>query len=129
MTGIPMHWAVVTIGVTTIVYTYFGGMRAVLWTDFLQFTVYMIGAIIAFSLLLNRLPGGWEQLVAMGEKAGKLRIFDLTWDWSEPYGLWAGLIGGLFITLGSWAGLSSADCDSERSAASSRSSALSSSSR
>jgi len=101
MTGIPMHWAVVAIGVTTIVYTYLGGMRAVLWTDFLQFTVYMIGAIIAFSLLLDRLPGGWEQMVAMGEEAGKLRIFDLAWDWSEPYGLWAGLIGGLFITLGS----------------------------
>jgi len=101
MTGIAMHWAVVAIGIATIVYTYFGGMRAVLWTDFIQFTVYMAGAMLAFGLLLNRLPGGWEQLVSLGGEAGKLRLFDLALDWSEPYGLWAGLIGGLFITLGS----------------------------
>ena len=101
MTGIPMHWAVVTIGTATIIYTYFGGMRAVLWTDFLQFTVYMAGALIAFALLLNKLPGGWDHLVTMGGEAGKLRVFDLALDWSEPYGLWAGLIGGIFITLGS----------------------------
>ena len=49
----------------------------------------------------SRLPGGWGQLVEMGGEAGKLRLFDLGLDWSEPYGLWAGLIGGVFITLGS----------------------------
>ena len=37
----------------------------------------------------------------MGEAAGKFRVFDFAFDWSQPYGLWAGLIGGLFITLGS----------------------------
>ena len=42
-----------------------------------------------------------DQLVTVGEAAGKLRVFDLSFDWSQPYGLWAGLIGGLFITLGS----------------------------
>jgi len=101
MTGIPMHWAVVTIGIATIIYTYFGGMRAVLWTDFLQFTVYMAGAMLAFGLLLSKLPGGWDQLVTMGGEAGKLRVFDFGLDWSEPYGFWAGLVGGIFITLGS----------------------------
>jgi SSS family transporter len=101
MTGIPMYWAVVAIGVATIVYTYFGGMRAVLWTDSLQFVVYMAGASLAFWLLLDRLPGGWQQMMSMGEAAGKLRVFDFALDWSEPYGFWAGLIGGVFITLGS----------------------------
>ena len=101
MTGIPMHWAVVTIGLATIVYTYLGGMRAVLWTDFLQFVVYMGGAMLAFWLLLDRLPGGWQEMMSMGEAAGKLRVFDFTLSWSEPYGFWAGLIGGIFITLGS----------------------------
>jgi SSS family solute:Na+ symporter len=66
MTGIPMHWAVVTIGSATIVYTYLGGMRAVLWTDFLQFLVYMGGAALAFWLLLERLPGGWQQMMSGG---------------------------------------------------------------
>jgi len=101
MTGIPLAWAVAAIGVTTIVYTYFGGMRAVLWTDLVQFVIYIGGALIAFDLLLGRLPNGWTDLVALGGEAGKLRVFDFSLDWAEPYALWAGLFGGIFVTLGS----------------------------
>jgi SSS family solute:Na+ symporter len=101
MTGIPLHWAVVAVGVTTIVYTYAGGLRAVMWTDFVQFVIYIAGAVVAFAVILRLLPGGWSQLVAMGGAAGKLRVLDLSLKWSEPYGLWAGLIGGAFFTLGS----------------------------
>ncbi len=101
MTGIPLPWAVAVIGATTILYTFFGGIRAVLWTDLVQFAVYMGGAAIALGLLIHRLPGGFEQLLSIGGEAGKLRLFDLSLDWSEPYGLWAGLIGGVFVTLGS----------------------------
>lgn len=101
MTGIAMHWAVIAIGTTTIIYTFLGGMRAVLWTDFVQFFVYIGGALLAFGLILQKLPGGLGELLAVGEAAGKWQVFDLRLDWSEPYGLWAGLIGGIFITLGS----------------------------
>jgi len=101
MTGISIPWAVTALGITTIVYTYLGGMRAVLWTDLIQFFLYLIGALIALGAILTRLPGGWDQLIAMGQEAGKLRAFDLTLDPSEPYGLWAGLVGGSFIALGS----------------------------
>jgi len=101
MTGIPLAWAVAAIGVTTIVYTYFGGMRAVLWTDLVQFVIYIGGALIAFDLLLGRLPNGWSDLVALGGEAGKLRVFDFSLDWAEPYALWAGLFGGIFVTLSS----------------------------
>jgi SSS family transporter len=101
MTGIPLHWAVIVMGVATIIYTFFGGIRAVLVTDLVQFVIYISGAIVALALIVNRLPGGWDQMISIGEAAGKLRVFDLTFDWSQPYCLWAGLIGGLFITLGS----------------------------
>jgi SSS family solute:Na+ symporter len=101
MTGFPLHWSVVAVGAATIVYTYVGGLPAVLWTDFIQFVIYVAGAVVAFWVILARLPGGWSQLLAMGNAAGKLRVFDLRLDWSEPYGLWAGLVGGAFITLGS----------------------------
>ena len=101
MIGIQLHWAVVAMGIGTIVYTFFGGIKAVLVTDLVQFVIYIGGALVAFSLILKRLPGGWDQLVSVGGSAGKLRVFDLAFDWSQPYGLWAGLIGGLFITLGS----------------------------
>ena len=101
MTGISIAWAVAALGATTIVYTYLGGMRAVLWSDMIQFVLYLAGALVAFGAILARLPGGWHQLVAMGEAAGKFRMFDVRLDWSEPYGLWAGLVGGAFIALGS----------------------------
>ncbi|MEE8526345.1 MAG: sodium:solute symporter [Thermoanaerobaculia bacterium] len=101
MTGIALHWAVAAIGVATIVYTFVGGMRAVIWTDVVQLFVYVGGAVVAFLLILNRLPEGWSQLMTMGQEAGKLRIFDLGLDWKQPYGLWAGLVGGAFVALGS----------------------------
>lgn len=101
MTGISIPWAVAALGVTTVVYTYVGGMRAVLWTDLIQFFLYLAGALVAFGVILDRLPGGWDQLIAMGSEAGKLRVLDFSLDWSEPYGFWAGLFGGVFVTFGS----------------------------
>ncbi len=101
MTGIPLHWAVALLGAATIAYTFFGGMRAVLWTDLVQFAIYVSGAGVALALLLDRLPGGWGQMMEIGGAAGKLEVLELGLDWSEPYGLWAGLIGGVFLSLGS----------------------------
>jgi solute:Na+ symporter, SSS family len=101
MTGISIPWAVTALGVTTVVYTYLGGMRAVLWSDLIQFVLYLTGALVAFGAILMNLPGGWDQLVSMGQAAGKFRALDFRLDWSEPFGFWAGLVGGAFITLGS----------------------------
>ncbi len=101
MTGIALHWAVTAIGLTTILYTFFGGMRAVVWTDLVQFIVYMLGGGVAFALILHRLPAGWGQLIEIGDAAGRLRVFDLGFDISNPYGLWAGLLGGIFVSFGS----------------------------
>ena len=101
LTGIAMAWAVIAIGATTILYTFFGGMRAVLWTDLVQFAVYTAGAGLALVLILERLPGGWGQVLSVGEAAGKLQVIDLAWSWSSPYTLWAGLLGGIFLSLGS----------------------------
>ena len=101
VTRIPIHWAVVAIGLATITYTFFGGMRAVLWTDMVQFFVYVAGAIVALWLLLGELPGGWTQMLATAEASGKLRLFDFALDFTNPYVFWAGLAGGCFLTLGS----------------------------
>jgi Na+/proline symporter len=83
------------------VYTFFGGMKAVVWTDAIQFVVYMAGAGVALALLVSRLPGGWEQLWTVAASADKLRAVDLGLSFTEPYVLWAGLIGGAFLTFGS----------------------------
>jgi SSS family transporter len=97
----PLAWAVVVMGLTTVVYTYVGGMKAVLWTDLVQFVVYMAGAVAALWMLVGLLPGGLPQLFSMGAAAGKFHTFDLALNLHDPYVLWAGVVGGAFLTLGS----------------------------
>jgi SSS family transporter len=101
MAHIPLGWAIVIVGVTTIVYTFFGGMKAVVWTDVAQFVIYILGAIVAFGILVSQLPGGFETLWSAAQAQGKLRVFDPSFDLTNPYNIWAGLIGGLFLTIGS----------------------------
>jgi SSS family transporter len=93
--------SIALVGVTTIFYTFVGGMKAVVWTDVIQFVVYVLGAIVALGMLVNRLPGGWGELVAVGSAAGKFRWFDFSAALDSPYTLWAGVIGGTFLTFGS----------------------------
>jgi solute:Na+ symporter, SSS family len=101
VTGLSLTWAVVLTGGATLVYTFFGGMQGVLWTDLVQFVIYIGGALFAFYLLLERLPGGFSELLAVGGEAGKLRFFDPSFDLAEPYTFWAGIFGGVFVALGS----------------------------
>jgi SSS family solute:Na+ symporter len=101
ISGISLEWAVVLVGLTTVVYTFFGGMKSVVWTDAIQFVVYLVGAAVALAILVSRLPGGLEQLVTVAAAGGKLRAIDLSWSLSNAYTLWAGLIGGAFLTFGS----------------------------
>lgn len=98
LTGWNFVTSVAAVGVATIVYTFFGGIRAVIWTDFVQFFIYMIGAFVAGWVLLDKVPGGWSAVVEAGESAGKFVIFDFRFEISKPYTFWAGLIGGGFLT-------------------------------
>jgi SSS family transporter len=93
--------AIVVVGVVTIVYTYLGGMKAVLWTDLVQFLVKIGGAALAFVFILYNLPGGWGEFVAAGEAAGKFRLLDTAWDPTVALNLWAGVIGGAVFSMAS----------------------------
>jgi SSS family transporter len=100
LTGMSVGASVVAITAVTLVYTFFGGMRAVVWTDVAQFAIYLTGAAAAFWILLRALPGGMQHVL---DSAGpdKLRVVNLSFDLAEPYTLWSGLLGGAFISLGS----------------------------
>lgn len=93
----PIGWAILAVGLTTIVYTYLGGMKAVIWIDVIQFHIYIIGAIIALLILVGKLPGGWGELWRQAEAAHKFRVFDFRFDLTKPYTFWAGLIGGMVL--------------------------------
>jgi SSS family transporter len=86
----------------TMFYTFEGGMRAVIWTDVIQFALYMTGAIAAFFLLLHKIPGGWPEVTqAAAAAGGKLRVFDFAFSLTRSYTFWSGLIGGTFLTMAS----------------------------
>jgi SSS family transporter len=90
--------SVLVMGITTIVYTYLGGMSAVIWTDIIQLVIYLIGAAFALLILLDRIPGGWSAAMSVAGTADKLRVFDFTWDIARSYTFWSGVIGGAFLT-------------------------------
>jgi len=98
--GWPMPWCIVLIGIATILYTFFGGIKSVVWTDCLQFVVYIAGGVIAGLVIVSRIPGGWNELAAFASEHDKLRLFDFSLNFTEPYTFFAGLVGGTFLTLG-----------------------------
>ena len=98
-TGLDISVSVVAVGLTTIGYTVFGGIRSVIWTDCLQFVTYLAGAIVAALVLMGQLPGGWHEFTDFASRYDKLRIIDTSFDPALPYTLWAGLIGGMFVTM------------------------------
>ena len=98
--GWPFGWSVVAMGAVTIVYTVFGGLRSVVWNDCIQFVIYMLGGAAAVVIIASNLPGGWNQLWAFAESSGKSRVFEFRFSMSDPYNIWAGLIGGAVLTIG-----------------------------
>lgn len=94
----PLGVAILVVIGVTLLYTVRGGLRAVIWNDALQLLVYLGGALVAAVLLVQRIPGGWEAARAMLAGAGKLQLLDPTWSWTDPYTLWAGVIGGAALT-------------------------------
>ena len=99
VTGIPDTWAVLLIGAITALYTFYGGFLAVVWNDVIQLGIYLVGAAIAFQLLLGRLPGGWSDFLLWAETSDKLQVLDFSFSLSSPYTFWSGLVGGAFLTL------------------------------
>jgi SSS family transporter len=94
--------SIVIIATLTIFYTFEGGMRAVIWTDVLQFALYITGSVAAFLLLLHKIPGGWPTVTqAAAAAGGKLTVFDFAFSLTESYTFWSGLLGGTFLTMAS----------------------------
>lgn len=103
--AVPQPWAmpaaIVVLGAVTIVYTYRGGMRAVVWTEILQATVYLLGGVSAVVVLGATVPGGWSAILERAGAAGKLAAVDWSLTLSNPHTMWAGLIGGGFLSMAS----------------------------
>jgi solute:Na+ symporter, SSS family len=99
--ALVMPIAVLILGALTVLYTYRGGMRAVVWTEILQATVYVFGGVCALVLLGRAVPGGWEAILGSARAAGKLQVVDPVLSLSNPHTLWTGLVGGAFLSMAS----------------------------
>ncbi len=94
--------SIVIIATLTLFYTFEGGMRAVIWTDVMQFALYITGSVAAFLLLLHKIPGGWPTVTqAAAAAGGKLTVFDFAFSLTKSYTFWSGLLGGTFLTMAS----------------------------
>ncbi|MEQ1883957.1 MAG: sodium:solute symporter [Bryobacteraceae bacterium] len=88
----------------TLIYTYEGGLTAVIWTDVVQMILYVAGALVSLFVLLNHIPGGWQHVVEVARPLGKLHVFDFSLGppyFTKTYTFWAGIIGGCFLTTAS----------------------------
>ena len=85
----------------TLIYTFEGGLAAVIWTDVVQTFIYVGGTLVGLFTILHLVPGGWAAIHGVADAAGKLRVFDFAPDLWKPYTFWAGLIGGAFLTTAS----------------------------
>jgi SSS family solute:Na+ symporter len=85
----------------TLIYTFEGGLAAVIWTDVVQTFIYVGGTLVGLVTLLHLVPGGWAAIHAAAESAGKLQVFNFSTNPWLPYTFWAGVIGGAFLTTAS----------------------------
>jgi solute:Na+ symporter, SSS family len=110
-TGEVASIAIITL--LTLIYTFEGGLAAVIWTDVVQTFIYIGGTLVGLVTILHLVPGGWESVRTIASAQHKFQVFDLSllertvsgqWPYlnlSRPYTLWAGIIGGAFFTTAS----------------------------
>lgn len=96
-----MPAAILILGILTLIYTYHGGMRAVIWTDVVQTVVYIGGGVAAVYVIGQLVAGGWGSILSSASAAGKLRVLDLYTGFDRPLTLFAGLLGGAFLSMAS----------------------------
>jgi len=113
--------SIVLLGLVMIIFTYFGGMEAVIWVEVVQLGIYLAGAAAAAIVLVNAINGGWGQAIALGKQYQKFNFvdwglrptayaftapftnsawrFSLPVDLTKTYTFWAGILGGCFLTM------------------------------
>ena len=107
MLNIDYPLAIAIIAVMTLVYTYTGGMKGVIWVDVMLMFIYLGGAILSAVYLLNLIPGGWDAVTTASLAGNKFSVFNLGFEngisgfFSQPYTLLGGLIGGAFLSMAS----------------------------
>ena len=99
ISGIPLYTAVLLMGVFTTIYTTLGGIRAVIWTDVIQFSIVALGILTTFILTINTVEGGLPAISQIGSEFGKWRLFDFSFDITSDHSFWAMFVGGIILAV------------------------------
>ena len=97
--GIPLVWAVALIGIPTVIYTMIGGVQAVAWADVKQMVLIVIALVAIMIVLIVKMPVNPDEALRIAGATGRLEVFDFSFDLSERYTFWSGVIGGTFLML------------------------------
>jgi SSS family transporter len=100
LAGWSVPASILALSVVTLIYTWHGGLKAVVWVDVVQLSVYLAGGIAALAIATG-LAGGLPAMLARAAQAGKLAIFHPALNLTESYTLWGGLIGGALLSAAS----------------------------
>ncbi len=95
----PILGAILLFVILSLIYTYVGGVKAVVWTDAVQMLLFVGGGLFALFYIPTLIEGGWSAAVAQASAAGKLEWLNLKFTFSAPFNLWMGIIGGTVMVL------------------------------
>ena len=102
VTGMDIEWCIIIIGIFAIGWTLMGGMRTVIWTDVMQFLLFVIGGVIALFWLINGISGGWTGMIETAQEFGRTRMIDPRFGIGPElkFTLWVALFAVPFQNLG-----------------------------
>ncbi|WP_299780754.1 hypothetical protein [uncultured Formosa sp.] len=101
ITGQDTVVCIVIIAVFAVVWSYIGGITTVVWTDAIQFVIFILGAFFALFYAIGDIPGGFGEMMNIADEKAKLVLFDLSLDPHKTYTLWVGVLGCTFFEFGS----------------------------
>ena len=94
----PILGAIVIFVGLSLIYTYVGGVKAVIWTDAAQFGLFLAGGLFAL-FYIPTLVGGWSKAFELAQAGGKLHWLNTTFSFAAPFNIWMGIIGGTVLVM------------------------------
>lgn len=99
--NIDTTYTTLFIGTVVVLYTVYGGTKAVSYTQMLQMSIIFSGLFLAGFMVVSLLPDsvGFTRALDIAGKMDKMNVIDWTFDMDNKYTVWTGIIGGLFLQL------------------------------
>ncbi len=99
VTPLSMNASIIVLSLFAILWTIMGGMTTVIWTDAVQFVMFVFSGVLAFVWIIGSLPGGWNEMITTASEAGKMKLLDLSTDPMLEFTLWVAIFAMPFQNL------------------------------